>query len=218
MISTLNKISNSHNSCEDSFQLWHEDNVIFGAVSDGCSTGKNSHFASQLYCKCSAPNRYPFLSDLHVINIYYKLEQYKKELNLDASELWATLILFSYNLGTETLRIRCFGDGVYYVNNFEYNIDQNDKVHYLMDQKDILSYLEFYIGFTYSNVKNFRICSDGIKSLVLPSLRTSNLENPKELLLSPNQSKNHLDRKYNILRKQNWINTDDLTIIAYDSI
>jgi len=50
MISTLNRISRDHQTCEDNFMVHEDEFVIQGLVADGCSTGKKSGFASQLFC------------------------------------------------------------------------------------------------------------------------------------------------------------------------
>lgn len=47
MISILNQRGGNHNSCEDSVWVNDTEDFIVGGVFDGCSTGINSHWASQ---------------------------------------------------------------------------------------------------------------------------------------------------------------------------
>jgi len=226
MLSILNKIATQdHNSCEDSFLLIENDGFIVSAVFDGCSTGKDSVFASHLFVKIMRKYflsyNYGNFSDFDLKQ--YVLVQFKRRLKLLASllelkenELWATIVITLYNKETKQLKLLVVGDGCYKTNWDEelQIVDQNDKLDYIashLAEKDT-EIIHFYKEFR--DVTEFLISSDGIKSYSLPQHKTSNLE-PVSLLLSPNGSANHLVRKYNMLHKQGWLNKDDITIIAY---
>ncbi len=226
MLSTLNKIASSdHNSCEDSYLVIEQEDYIAAAVFDGCSTGKNSVFASHLFVKIMRKyflSIHPgMLSDFDLK--HYVLIQFKRRLKLLANilqlhenELWSTIVITIYDKENKKLKLLVVGDGCYKTNlDSELQIvDQNDKLDYIashLDEKD-KDIIHFYREFR--NVTEFMISSDGIKSYSLPQHKDSNL-NPTELLLSPNVSPNHLIRKYNMLQKQGWLNKDDITIIAY---
>lgn len=219
IISTLNKRSDCHESCEDNFFIYEDPYHIVGVIADGCSTGIKSSFASQLFCYLFENYKiHDITSDIIISEVCEDLKEIVVKLNLSTNQLWATLVLFKYHISTKQLTIRILGDGCYYVNNQEFIVDQANKVHYIIDNlNDLQEYLDKYQEITYDNVDNFRISSDGILSYQLPSFKNSE-KIPKDFLLTPNLSANHLDRKYNILKKEGWINKDDLTIISYDSL
>lgn len=222
MLAKLNKIASSdHNTCEDNFMVYENDEIIQGVVADGCSTGKHSSFISRLIC-----DLFKVYSGGDITNnnsileiIYYNLLPIKSLLQLSENRLWSTILIFRYNKLLRELRLRTFGDGVYYVNNEEFIIDQDDKVDYLLSHLDKPSeYLQKNSLKIFYDVKSFAICSDGINSFSFPEFKEveeSKKIDPKKLLLSENTSKNHLERKYNIIKKQGWQNRDDLTIISY---
>jgi hypothetical protein len=237
MLAILNKISCEHNNCEDSYYVREDDKVIQGIISDGCSTGKDSHFASKLICNAFKAD-YLRLEGLE-LNLYYEFSdsntlqevlksciQLQSDLCLEDKELWGTVVVFDYHKEYKELQVRVLGDGVYYVNGEEFNVSQNDRVDYFVNNfpkgqdlyESAVKYVEKYPRQIYSNVESFRVSTDGIHSLKLLASKDHpiGISYAKDLLLSSNNSSNHLQRKYNILKKEGFVNTDDLTIISYD--
>lgn len=222
MISTLNQRSNFHNSCEDSIYVGHSYDVIYGVIADGCSTGTKSHFASQLiaYSVESNARFNTLLSDSFVKSILFDLRSSAKVLNLTDSNLLSTCLLFAYYPHLKRLQLRLFGDGVYYINDIEYRIDQNNEPDYLgylinKDYSDIDKYLLKYPIIEYTDVHKFIICSDGIDRIERTVLQEPAKVDPLKLLLHPPTSANYLTRMWNLIKRDGFTLSDDLSIISY---
>lgn len=222
MLSTLNINGNSHVKCEDSVWIKETEHVIEGGIFDGCSSGINSHWASQLlvYLFTNATNilNSKSVCEHTVLYVLYALRELKVMLGLNVTNFESTALLFYYNKVTKTLFVRSFGDGCYYVNGKEYLIDQNNIPDYLAHhihktQKELVEFINKYPIQIYSDVENFKICSDGIKAIV--SSQYEDVRNPLDLLLAPPTSKNYLPRMWNILKREHFTLSDDLSIISY---
>lgn len=227
-LSILNRKSETHNSCEDT--LWVDQNSkwIFGGVFDGCSTGINSHWASQTLAylfrqsifSLYAINPIQALSDIAIKLIIGNIRALALAMGLDCMNFLSTAILFVYSKDTKVLYIRCFGDGVYYINDVEYIIEQNNTPDYLgylinKNTEDINEYLKKYPVQTYDEVSRFIICSDGIQQVQAPQLLdTDPTIDVSKLLALPNNTY-YLIRMYNLLKQQKFILNDDLSIISY---
>ena len=224
MISCISQRSSTHNSCEDSSFVREYADYIIGGIFDGCSTGVNSHFASQLYSYIFQSQSLRFLdfTDNDCIHsIRDRLVPIANQLNLSHMNLLSTIVLFEYNIFTEQLKVRTLGDAVYYVNGVEYVVDQNNEPDYLAYHMNegyynFQDYLDKYPVTLYYDVKTFAICSDGILSFERSQfLEPAKIENPIQHMLQPPNSTNFLTRMFNVLTKQKYIIKDDLSIISY---
>lgn len=224
MISTLNVRANHHNSCEDSLLVVENESSIDGIISDGCSTGINSHFASQAFCYAFqvAGRSGPFTEDYAVVAVKKRIRELVAHLGISSAHVLATCMLFHYNKLDKVLRIRVFGDGYYYVNGKEYEIDQNNTPDYLgYHLHDTYGEFGVYLNkcpeIYYENVDNFIICSDGIKSIQRSQFAEITGGPTPIVLFSNPQSTNYLARMWNLLKREHYTLSDDLSIISYDS-
>lgn len=219
MLATLNKISRDHNCCEDTVHVKETEEVITGGVFDGCSTGINSHWASQTIAYTFAQYATP-TTCLSVRMAWRELQMIKLNLNLTPKHFESTCMIFRYHKPTKTLKLRIFGDGYYFINGVEYEVDQNNLVDYLGDHlndtpEQFKQFLEKYPEIRYDNVTSFQICSDGIKRVERSQFAEKTEIEPMALLLHPPTSSNYLQRQWNILKNNHFYLTDDLSIISY---
>lgn len=216
MISKLCVRGTYKNQCEDSVFVKETESFIYGCVCDGCSTGINSAWASQTLCYFIESYGPWIISDQFLCFLKSNLLEIGKIIKLDKMKLLSTLVLFRYDKETKNLKIRVFGDSVYYINNKEFIVDQNNTPDYLayhLNTDDFLEYLNNNPIKEYENVKSFQICTDGIKSFSVSQFETPQ-KNPSILLEKPT-SENYLQRMFNILKKDKWIINDDLSIVSY---
>jgi hypothetical protein len=222
MIATLNVRGGNHERCEDSIYVHETEYAITGGVFDGCSTGKNSSWASQTLTHLFSFFLVP-TSDYSCSEVIWKMKQIATILDIDQMHFLSTAILFRYDKFTEELIIRPFGDGFYYINDVEYEIEQDNKpdyIGYLVEEgktaKEIGNYLSKYKSHLYQKVKSFRICSDGIKSIGRSQfLEPAKNPEPLSLLFHPPKSENYLQRMWNLLKRDGYVISDDLSIISY---
>lgn len=220
MISVLNEISATHNSCEDSYFIRETEDHVCGGVFDGCSTGIKSHWASQTLAYAFQAVEYYPVSEKALTCVYLFLNNIKNSLSLTSDNFLSTCILFIYHKKTNTLAVRMFGDGCYFVNDVEYFVEQDNKPDYLGyhvfgEYNSFLEFIDKYPMKIYENVSNFKICSDGVKSINRSQFEESKGHDPMALLYAPPTSPNYLKRMWNILKKDKYTIADDLTIISY---
>ena len=219
MLSQLCVRATYKNTCEDAVFVKETASSVFGICADGCSTGINSHFASQLLCYIVEKVKIDELrltSTSVISDICWKFKWIKEVTQLSEMHLLTTCLFFHYDKKKEELSVRVFGDGYYYINGVEYCIDQNNTPDYLAYHLNNVDYIDYIFKnpeFIHENVKSFQICTDGIKSFQLSQFESSD-KNPSILLESPT-SENYLKRMFNILTKNKWTIADDLSIISY---
>lgn len=220
MYSVLNVISESHNSCEDSYFINETEDFVYGGVFDGCSTGTKSHWASQTLAYAFQAAGHLPVSRNALTNVYSYLNIVKSILSLSEFNFLSTCVLFTYDKKSKQLCIRVFGDGCYFVNDVEYYIEQDNKPDYIGyhlfgHYHAFHEFIDKYQLKIYENVDNFKICSDGIKSITRSQFEQSDAPEPMALLYAPPTSSNYLERMWNILKRNKYKITDDLTIISY---
>lgn len=220
MLSTLCKRATHKNTNEDSVFVKETESSVFGVVADGCSTGINSHFASQLICyvveKVEIPDKLRLTSRDVISDICWKFKWIKEVTQLSEMHLLSTCLFFHYDKQKEELSIRVFGDGYYYINGVEYCVDQNNTPDYLAYHLKSAEYLDYMFKnpeFIHENVGSFQICSDGISSFSRTQFEDA--QKHWAILLEKPTSTNYLERIYNILKRDKWINNDDLSIVSY---
>lgn len=221
MLSILNVRANNHNSCEDSvFVDDANEDVIYGVIADGCSTGIKSHFASQVIAYfVQLQQESDVTSDSFVMALYEFLYEVKGLFKFSEMNLLSTCILFSYHKPSKSLRIRSFGDCVYYVHDREIIVDQNNKPDYMGyhigdTYSQFEAYMEKYPMSEYTNVERFMICSDGIKGIDRGMLQPPQTTNQAILFYPPTSTNYHI-RMWNKLKRDGFTLSDDLTIVSY---
>lgn len=225
MLSTLLKKENlgKKECCEDSLWVEETPEKIVGVVADGCSDSFNSVFASRLLCYLLKKryNLFTTISNHLIETIITELRYINELLVLPEKHLLSTFIPFIYNKEKEELRIRPFGDCVFYIDGLECKIDQNDRPDYIGYQIDEgfagnSMYLDKYPELVYTFVNSFIVSSDGIDSLQQNQFVTLDCtQDPKQFLLAPPDTTNCLQRRYNILKRNKVTNSDDISIISY---
>ena len=227
MLSVLNKIGGNHNSCQDAVFVTENETHVRGGVFDGCSSGTHSEFVSQFLAYHFEKNvtecEVDFTGNMSISSVFDILQRLSYLLELKPINLQSTMLLFDYDKQEKQLKVRSFGDGVYYINDaqFEYNLEKG-LVDYVGDNiglsyPKISEYLaeENHKTIVHEDVYNFMICSDGIKAIVENQFFESKI-NPSVLFARPTGA-NYLERMYNLLVKNKYTFKDDITIISYDS-
>ncbi len=200
-------------------------------VADGCSGGKDSHFASTLTCKLirkiaenkklTKPDTTAKEIGLDLLKQFIEeLKELQKQLQLETNELLSTLILVVFNKTQAWLTV--LGDGVWSLDGKTHIIDQNNTPDYpAYHLKDCEETLQKYLtqnSFKFENPQELAIATDGILSFASSqSPRNKSKDEIINYLLFDEkftQHPNMLTRKCNILRSQNqMVNMDDLAII-----
>jgi hypothetical protein len=223
MLSILNKRSSGHpNHCEDSYFVHEDDYKIVGAVLDGCSTGYNSHFASQFIAYsfdriCRQTNGFeyfhhpePLWNDF-VVDIFgqiaFDIRITMRSLDLTDMNFLSTIVFFVYMKEDRRLYVKFIGDGCVVVNGDYIRNDENNTPLYLAYYVDshtneIVNFINSRHTKTFSDVIDFSICSDGIDSFI--NLKNPHLDQsiPIRFLIEDSRSvklKNGLSKKFNIL-------------------
>lgn len=228
--------------CEDFTTQVNHGRYFLGVVFDGCSGGKESHFASSLFGKIFRQVTEDGVFKGNTIEekakdimkrFVDKLIDVKGMLRLDRGDLLSTFMLLMYDkVHGESLVIHV-GDGVIFCDG-EYTILENDKfkndepdnyqnmpdyIAYEIDDMYLdKSYFDFwyakYVGkYKFDNPKNIAISSDGVLTFSNPDPSINVLH----FLFEDEKfedSKIMLSKKVNILRKVNkTVHKDDISII-----
>lgn len=241
----LRRGSDHHNFCQDAIAKGETEKLLYLAVFDGCSGGVDSHFASALFVK--AFNK--VMSTLNIIGnedrpietnvqmlLYFmsqKINQTKKILHLEITELLSTIVLCAINKTTKECLVVAFGDGYFHVDGAEVFIQntrflnkengENMPDYMAYDLGKIESYGDFENWFNsksevhkFKNVTNVSIASDGLGTFK-QFKACSEFVNPVDFLVKDEtmmDAKKMLEKKYNILKnKYCLVNTDDLSLI-----
>jgi hypothetical protein len=164
---------------EDNYALVRPDGpLVYGAVFDGCSTGRNSHFASQLMAYSFKKNvrsfqdtlanlydREDYARMLRVLfnNMRVDMRETAHKLDLTEFEMLATAVFFVYHEDTEKLVVSFLGDGVLY-----HQTEEGFLQMYFNDEANTPEYLGYYIN---RGFEDFYEYLDGRKMLVLENIR-----------------------------------------------
>ncbi|MFY7787204.1 MAG: protein phosphatase 2C domain-containing protein [Thermoflexibacteraceae bacterium] len=230
---TLQRSIKHEQFCEDFLTVTtpHPDWCI-GVVADGCSSGKDTHFASALQCKLVkhiaqhftfTPQHTPQEVTYQLLHSFMQqLHAHQKSLGLAWEELLATLVIFTYQKSTQKAFFVCLGDGVVVVNQQVNIFDQHNQpdypaYHLEQTRQELQQYFELQT-LSCEKPQQFAIATDG----VLAMNSTKNLqedlteEAANYLLLNTELSQvdSMLNRKCNILQKQRGFSfLDDIGII-----
>lgn len=237
----LNKRADNHQTfCEDAYFYTERDGWVIAGVFDGCSTGVNSHFASQLHANIfrkiidsewtgfnqlfqTGANSDDELMDALTSSLGMDVKRFKEALGLTELEVLSTALLGLYNTKTKRLVVRYIGDGSVCVDGDIYRQSSGPDnaptyIAYLDEEElDIDVVGEYYRTDIYADVSSFALCSDGIDAIVGPWDRSKTTD----LLLrdlSLRESDAMLRRYANMIHKAGCVFQDDLTIIKYEAI
>lgn len=178
--------------CQDAIAIGETERSLYFCVFDGCSGGKDSHFASALFSKAFNDTIINLSSTLNNADINLennskfiiymmarKISEIKHVLHLNTIELLTTMIMCSIDKETRECIICAFGDGYLSVDGNEHIIkntkfldkENGDNMPDYMayDIDSIEAYGDFDIWFSqkseihkFENVKDVSIASDGI--------------------------------------------------------
>lgn len=144
-LSQIGGFHTNHNEDASTLSEIGSDKILI-AVMDGCSMGKESHFASTLFAKIlrkiakeisyrefaerASKEAGEYLKE--VLEFLFKeLGQLKNQLHLEKEELLSTLILGILDLPSKTIELITIGDGLICCNGVLYEYEQDDKPDYL---------------------------------------------------------------------------------------
>jgi serine/threonine protein phosphatase PrpC len=218
---------------------WNEDNLyykqtshaIIGGVFDGCSSGKDSYFASKLFANIYRKTLEAFNDDVNISRfqaiVYAFFQNIKNAIDavgIEPDETLSTAVLFIYELNSNNLAVKFFGDGIAYINNQNleiFNNDENNQPDYIgYSLTEILQENNFQKYWTLKksflrNTRDFSISTDGMLSF-----KKRNCEEPdfsfENYLVQDNflyKNPASLKRKLNIIKNKGYDHEDDFTMI-----
>lgn len=237
----LNKRADTHpDFCEDAYFYTERDGWIIAAVFDGCSSGINSHSASQIHSYLMrASLRYAWNSWHQIMNVaeypptkvinrlcarmWEGLQETISVISLEELEVLSTIVVAMYHVRRKYLVVKFIGDGSLLVNEVMHRVESVDNapryLSYLTKEEATHEYIaESYPEFVYTNVDRWSITTDGIDQMKHPH---KSLEECIHFLLEDKSlmpSEAMLRRKINILHKEGMVLNDDLTIIRYEAV
>jgi len=232
--------SNHKTHCED-FLLETKANAgfrLFG-VFDGCSSGKDSFFASALIAKIiryefnslaiSPTNKKTALLNRLIWESCLKWKESTELIGLQTDELLSTIGLLLLEEKTESFQVMFIGDGLISHDGKTEIIDQNNAPDYLAyhlhkfkTHDQTAEWLKRHARhFSGKGFENLSISTDGILSFS-ESNTDQNTPKPSDFMLNDNFLSGNpamLSRKANILHKKYAMtNADDLGIIRLHNI
>lgn len=207
----------AHNlHCEDDFYVFENEEVIVGAIFDGCSNGVDSHFASTMhkYCLREVLKDIPYIirEDDNRNFPFRDINESGKEIiyllfdriyNLDYivnSEMLSTIVLTLINKMTKEYFICFAGDGVCKINDKIHSIHDKDSnaVWYLssVNYSEFNSYYDKYCT-KFNGIFENEICisSDGMESFK-DKYGTDVTTEAEVLFLDMNHKELKLNEKY----------------------
>jgi hypothetical protein len=228
--------------CEDFlFTQTIHDRYFVGAIFDGCSGGKDSHFASTLSAKIlqkivrnmdfkNEPADIYVMGKQILFSYVKEMQNCKNQLQLSTDEMLATCLFLITDDQNSCAHVWVCGDGLISINGSITEINQNNKPDYpayyldeIVNQERFDQWIDFNVKhFNISNFVDLTIASDGILTFVRdttfhPDNQTSITFDPIRYLCEDKFLENNqamFARKCNLLRtKYGLINNDDLSII-----
>jgi len=226
--------------CED-FKFVHQlnKNWLVTAVFDGCSAGKESHFASALFGKVlkKITQNIPYwdvkddslsldkisievLGQLIIKNLFEEIKLIKNQLFLEFPELLSTYVLAVYQVKDKKVWINIAGDGVYAIDKQIQVIDQSDHPDYLAYHLQE-SFEDWYEKHTYTvakkNVTDIAISTDGVLSFAKEMKEDVVVVDPVVYLLTDDTfvtNKNMIQRQCLFLEQEYELKpNDDIAIV-----
>ena len=225
---------------EDAKYQHHLANKWFiGAVMDGCSSGKESHFASTLYVKSlhktcrMLPKMKEIMEgfDLEFMEkeaimefilgqLFEDVKKVKRTLFLDIEEILSTLIIMVYDKTNQAALVNISGDGLVACNGNTEEIDQNnipDYMGYHLDLKFEKWYRHHTISKEFNQIEDLSISTDGlIKLRKNPMSNLGEIDPIAYFLLRqpPSDQPNQLQKLLGkLIEKNDYIPFDDICVI-----
>ncbi|MCK9415897.1 protein phosphatase 2C domain-containing protein [Candidatus Dojkabacteria bacterium] len=234
--SVLKKGTDHPVNCEDDLFFSIAEPYYIGAIFDGCSTGKKSHFASNLYSKILNKvlntKTYQMFDDgdyslediakQTFVKFFNKLKKIKHILSLNDLEILSTFIVAIVKNNQAYIIVS--GDGCIVADDKEIKLESienaPDYLAYHLNEKVFDVYENNIKKFKFDNIQNgLSICSDGIYSFRNPDSSKAYSNVIEDLLYDKKliDSEAMLARKYNILTnsKNGFSNYDDLSIVRF---
>lgn len=207
------------------------DAVFVAAVMDGCSSGKESFFASALYGKsirkslftlrqaCVSEKNGPKSIDVPSFilrQLFDDLQKSMKLLALGLDEVLSTLLLLVLDIKNKSASVTISGDGLIACNGEIYEIDQ----------QNVPDYMAYHIGlgfekwlknhtkqFDFKKIRDISISTDGVSKIINIPPATEKKSNAIEQLLikTPDDDEGVLQNRFDL-----WINSGEY--IAYDDV
>lgn len=237
----LNKRADTHpDFCEDAFFYTERDGWVIAAVFDGCSSGINSHSASQLHSYLMRSSLkymwtawYQIMStgdysptdviSLLCARMWAGLQEAIETVSLEGLEVLSTIVVAMYHVRRRYLIVKFIGDGALLVNGVMHRIESEGNapryLSYLTKEEAHPAGIDDnYPKFVYTNVDRWSIMTDGIDQMKHPHKSLEECINYllEDKTLMPSEAM--LKRKMNILHKEGMILNDDLTIIRYEAV
>jgi hypothetical protein len=222
MLYTLLRKGESHTVyCED-FAITYEDNqkIVF-AVLDGCSSGKESMFASALIGKVLRKNALQSSLKEIMRHTFADLKQTKKMLALTEDELLATVLLAMYDKQSENAEIIVVGDGFVLIDDRLEEIDQQNTPDYwgYYLEGEFEDWWRKQTIFKAEKPKRLAVSTDGIDTFRTHKMDLPADFMPKDFLLLHEQWANlptMLTRKCNVLQTQyGYLPYDDVGVVMW---
>lgn len=227
--------------CED-YLIWEQlgEKCLLSAVLDGCSMGKDSHFAAALFGKLlrkitqqmsleSLQTDVPWQEEQPetvarevLRRLFDEVQEARKQLMLEREELLTTLILWIHHYGTQRAFVMVIGDGYVCCDEQIHELDQNNRPDYLtyhLGEPFDAWYQAQQQCFHFESPRDLSIATDGINTFrqLSDPVASSASPDPLSYLFCDTEfieADNMLDRKLDLLAKsyaQHPI--DDLGII-----
>jgi hypothetical protein len=236
-VSTIGTFHTNNNEDASVLAEMGDDRVLI-AVMDGCSMGKESHFAATLmakllrkmakeisykaFVKKQVATSRETLQEI-VKTLFTNLKAIKQELWLEVNELLSTLIIGVYDGQKAEVALMVIGDGIICANGTLHEYDQGDKPDYLAYHLDnnFQTWLATQTQQLYlQNINDISLASDGIYTFRHFNKQAYPPITEQEIiryLLTDKQwatQKNMLKKKLLVLEHQFGLrSSDDLTIV-----
>ena len=222
--------------------LYHtflNDHLLVAAVMDGCSSGKDSYFASAVYGKSlhktcrMLPNMHEVMPDLDLKKmdkeaigsfilgqLYEDIKKTKRLLFLDVNEILSTLILMVYDQKDHSAWVNISGDGLVVCNGGIHDIDQSNMPDYLAYHLD--KAFDSWIArhtkiMEFSEVRDISISTDGLQKLKEDPWRSvANFDVVKDILVKIPESTDEQFLSHqirNMIERKNYVPYDDIGFI-----
>lgn len=214
------------------------EDIMICAAMDGCSSAKDSQFASAFYAKSlhKSTRMLPQMKEImeefdlekmsldaiaefFMKQLFEDLKRGEKLFFLGMEELLSTIVLLVFNKKESTACIKMSGDGVFCVNDKITEVDQNNAPNFLgyhlNNSFENIKNTAFQT-WNFESVSNISISTDGIDKLRPNSLSRKKQVDPRKHLLLGNSEKfdnSFLQKQYQDLVKKGFVPNDDIGVI-----
>lgn len=232
MIHSLHSIGSTHKQNEDSLYYYDGTEFLYMFISDGCSGGEDSVFASYLfkkiikdivsdsYCQSNIGSTND-KANYVMKELFSDVKMYKKLLKLSINELEATIGLSVIRKSDNEATVVFSGDGVYAIDDNIVNIEQGNAPKYMAHYNDFTEFKSTLTQVSVNFKEQIAISSDGLLSF---KTNTDKLD-MTELFINNKWNNNHpkcLIKKLRLLKLgkfstyyEKMVNKDDISLLIY---